>query len=230
MNKFFTKAVLTIATVLLCSFLTLSAQTLAPNTAGVNLFCADADLTLPAAPAGSDWIVKYSATATTTPSTGVILTGGNKIANAELKTGYYYLSSKSQTAGSCESEMQEIPVYVLKPLAPTITPANFCVESPLAQVGNVTNPEDPTKAALVYQWYTVSGGTETIIAGANTKDYTPTAPTVGSITYRLKVGYEINGSKYCPQTTDQTITVTAKPTKPTITIGTAQGTAGAVTF
>jgi hypothetical protein len=82
----------------------------------------------------------------------------------------------------------------------------------------------------VYQWYTVSGGTETIIAGATAKDYTPTAPTVGNTTYRLKVGYEINGSKYCPQTADQTITVTAKPTKPTLTIGTAHGTAGAVTF
>ncbi|SES18833.1 hypothetical protein [Pedobacter rhizosphaerae] len=230
MNKFLTKTILTIAAIVLCSFLTLSAQTLAPNTAGVNLFCSGADLTLPAAPTGADWIVKYSATPTTTPSTGVILTGGNKIPNGDLKTGYYYLSSKSQTAGSCESEMQEIPVYVLKPLVPTITPAPFCVESPLAQIGNVTNPEDPTKAALVYQWYTVSGSTETIINGANTKDYTPTAPTVGSVTYRFRVGYEINGSKYCAQTVDETITVTAKPTKPTLTIGTAHGTAGAVTF
>jgi len=231
MNNFFTKTVLIIATIVLFgSFLTVSAQTLEPNTAGVNLFCSDGELTLPAATAGTDWIVKYSATSTTTPSTGVTLTGGNKVANADLKTGYYYLSSKSTTPGSCESEMQEIPVYVLKPLIPSIAPANFCVESPLAQVGSVTNPEDPTKAALVYQWYTVAAGAETIIAGANTLSYTPTAPTVGSITYRLKVGYEINGSKYCPQIVDKTITVTAKPTKPTLSIGTAQGTATAVTF
>ncbi|MGM9477370.1 hypothetical protein ACS5PU_13100 [Pedobacter sp. GSP4] len=230
MKKILYQTVLTIATVMLCSFLNLSAQTLAPNTPGVNLFCADADLTLPTAPIGSDWIVKYSATSTTSPSLGINLSGGNKIANADLKTGYYYLSSKATAAGSCESEMQEIPVYVFKPLMPTVTPAPFCVESPLAQIGNITNPEDPAKAPLAYQWYTVVGTTETAISGATNKDYTPTAPSVGNTTYRFKVGYEINGNKYCPQSADQTITITAKPTKPTVTIGTAQGTATAVTF
>ncbi len=86
MNNFFTKTALIIATIVLFgSFLTVSAQTLAPNTAGVNLFCSDGELTLPAATAGTDWIVKYSATSTTTPATGITLAGGNKVANADLK-------------------------------------------------------------------------------------------------------------------------------------------------
>ncbi|GGE46145.1 hypothetical protein EV200_104396 [Pedobacter psychrotolerans] len=229
MNNSTTKTIFAVIFVIFCAFSKLSAQVL-PTTPGVSLFCKGSDLTLPAAPAGEDWIVKYSATQTTTPGTGVTLVSG-KIAAADLNTGYYYLSSKSTTAGACESELQEIPVYVLKPLVVDFTPANFCLESPLAQVGLVTNPEDPTITTLAYQWYTVDGANETAISGAIAKDYTPSAPaTVGTKKHRLKVGYVIGGKNYCPQTADHDITVTAKPTKPTITPGTLIGTATAVTF
>ncbi|MCZ4244651.1 hypothetical protein [Pedobacter punctiformis] len=229
MNSTISKTILVVACLLICNIYRLSAQ-VTPTTAGVNLFCQGSELTLPAATPGEDWIVKYSATQTTQPSTGVTLVSGNKISSADLKTGYYYLSSKSTAAGACESEMQEIPVYVLKPLVPVFTPAGFCVETPLAQVGTVTNPENPAITTLAYQWYTVSGGVETIIAGATNSSYTPATPTVGTTTFRLKVGYVINGNKYCPQFIDHDVTVTAKPGKPTITVGTANGTAAAVTF
>lgn len=223
------KTVFAIALLLICSFLRVSAQ-ISPNTPGVNLFCKGSDLTLPAANSGENWIVRFSTGQTTTPSTVITLAGGNKIAAADLQNGYYYLSSKATAAGSCESEMQEIPVYVLKPLVPDFTVANFCVEAPLAQLGTVTNPEDPTITTLAYQWYTVVGTTETAIAGATDKDYTPVTPTVGITKYRLKVGYVIGGNKYCPQTVDKDVTVTAKPTKPTITPAQISGTASAVTF
>lgn len=232
MNTSITKAILAITFLLIGTFSTVSAQVL-PTTSGVSLFCEGADLTLSAAPpAGADWIVKYSPTQTTTPGTGITLVSGNKIAAADLKTGYYYLSSKSTTPGSCESELQEIPVYVLKPLVVTFTPADFCLESPLAQIGAVTNPDATNIPDLAYQWYTVTaGGVETAISGATAKDYTPTAPaTVGTKTHRLKVGYVINGNKYCPQWADHNVTVTAKPVKPTITPGTITGTTTAVTF
>ncbi|MFD2580967.1 hypothetical protein ACFSR6_00585 [Pedobacter vanadiisoli] len=230
MNNSITKTILTITFLLICTFSTVWAQVL-PTTSGVNLFCQGSDLTLPAPPAGANWIVKYSTTQTTTPGTGVTLVSGNKIAASDLNTGYYYLSSKSTTPGSCESELQEIPVYVLKPLVVNFTPADFCLESPLAQVGTVTNPEDPTITTLAYQWYTVTGGVETAITGATAKDYTPSAPaTVGTKTHRLKVGYVINGNKYCAQWADHDVTVTAKPAKPVITPGTITGTASAVTF
>jgi hypothetical protein len=230
MNNSITKTILAITFLLICTFSNVFAQVL-PTTSGVNLFCKGSDLTLPAAPAGEDWIVKYSATQTTTPSTGVTLVSGNKISATDLTTGYYYLSSKSTTPGSCESELQEIPVYVLKPLVVDFTPANFCLESPLAQVGSVTNPEDPTITTLAYQWYTVTGGVETAISGATAKNYTPSAPaTVGTKTHRLKVGYVIGGNNYCAQYADHDITVTPKPVKPTITPGTITGTATAVTF
>lgn len=230
MNSTISKTILALAFLLICNIYRLSAQaTVLPTTTGVNLFCEGSELTLPAPAENENWIVKYSATQNTAPSIGVAL-AGNKISAADLKTGYYYLSSKSTVAGACESAMQEIPVYVLKPLVPKFTPAGFCVETPLAQVGTVVNPEDPTITSLAYQWYTVSGGAETIISGANTPSYTPTAPTVGVTTYRLKVGYVINGNKYCAQVVDHDVTITAKPTKPTITIGTVNGTAAAVTF
>ncbi|NTD99234.1 hypothetical protein G6M26_47980 [Agrobacterium tumefaciens] len=229
MNNSTTKTIFAVIFVIICTFSKVSAQVL-PTTPGVSLFCQGSDLTLPATQAGDDWIVKYSATQTTTPGTGITLVSG-KIAAADLNTGYYYLSSKSTTAGSCESELQEIPVYVLKPLVVDFTPANFCLESPLAQVGSVTNPDATNIPNLAYQWYTVDGTNETAISGATAKDYTPSAPaTVGKKKHRLKVGYVINGNKYCPQWADHDVTVTAKPTKPTITPGTITGTTSAVTF
>lgn len=230
MNNSTTKTIFAVIFVIICACAKVSAQVL-PTTTGVSLFCQGSDLTLPNAPTGEEWIVKYSATQTTTPSTGITLVSG-KIAAADLNTGYYYLSSKSTTAGACESELQEIPVYVLKPLLVDFTPANFCLESPLAQIGSVTNPDAINIPDLAYQWYTVDGANvETAIAGAIAKDYTPTAPaTVGTKKHRLKVGYVIGGKNYCAQVADHDITVTPKPTKPTIVPGTLTGTATAVTF
>ncbi len=230
MNNSTTKTIFAVIFVIICTFSKVSAQLL-PNTPGVSLFCNGTDLTLPPAPSGEDWIVKYSATQTNIPSTGIILASGNKIPAADLKTGYYYLSSKSTTAGACESELQEIPVYVLQPLVVEFIPANFCLESPLAQVGTVSSPDANTQA-FVYQWYTLDGaGAETAIPGATAKDYTPSAPAiVGTKKHRLKAGYLIDGKNYCPQTADHDIMVTPKPTKPTITPGTITGTATAVTF
>ncbi len=230
MNNSITKSILAITFLLICTFSRVSAQGVLPTTTGVSLFCKGSDLTLPPPPTGANWIVKYSATSSTAPSDGVLLVSG-KIPAAKLETGYYYLSSKSTVDGSCESELQEIPVYVLEPLVVDFTPADFCLESPLAQKGLVTNPEVTNIPDLAYQWYTVTGGVETAISGATAKDYTPSAPaTVGTKTHRLKVGYLINGNKYCPQWADHDVTVTAKPVKPTITPGTITGTATAVTF
>ena len=229
MNNSITKTILAAIFFLICTFSSVSAQVVLPTTSGVSLFCKGSDLTLPPKPDGADWIVKYSATQTARPSEGVILVSG-KIPAAKLITGYYYLSSKLTVDGSCESELQEIPVYVLEPLVVNFTPADFCLESPLAQIGNASSPDANTQA-FAYQWYTVDGTIETAIPGQTTKDYTPSAPaTVGIKTHRLKVGYVINGNKYCPQWADHDVKVTAKPVKPTITPGTITGTASAVTF
>ena len=231
MNNSITKTILAAIFFLICTFSSVSAQVVLPTTSGVNLFCEGSDLTLPPHPDDADWIVKYSATSTTAPNIGVTLVSG-KIPAADLKTGYYYLSSKSAAQGSCESELQEIPVYVLKPLVVKFTPADFCLENPLAQVGNVENPESDNIPVLAYQWYTVTGEggeeEETAISGATRKDYTPV--TVGEKKYRLKAGYVINVNKYCPHWADHNGTVTTKPVKPTIIPGTITGTATAVTF
>ena len=101
----------------------------------------------------------------------------------------------------------------------------------LAQKGSVSSP-DPNTQGFAYQWYTLdAANAETAIPGAIQKDYTPSAPaTVGTKKHRLKAGYVINGKNYCAQVSDHDITVTPKPTKPTITPGTITGTATAVTF
>ncbi|WP_421940867.1 hypothetical protein [Pedobacter sp.] len=229
MKKFLITKILFIPLIILCIQSTVIAQVV-PTTPGVNLFCEGSDLTLPAPAANENWVVKYSASQTTTPATVIPLVAGNKIPAADLKTGYYYLSTKSTAPASCESDMQEIPVYVLKPLLPSFTPANFCIESPVQQVGSVVNPEDPIISTIAYQWYTLSGGVENIIVGENSKDYTPVNPTAGTKTYRLKVGYLINGNKYCPQIIDHNVTINPKPAKPNVTNSTIIGTANAVTF
>lgn len=230
MNNSITKTILAAIFLLICTFSSVSAQVVLPTTSGVSLFCQGVDLVLDLPAQNTIWIMKYSADKSIPPTEGVALTNGTTIPGASLKTGYYYLSSKSTVDGSCESELQEIPVYVLKPLVVNFTPADFCLESPLAQIGNVSSPDANTQA-FAYQWYTVDGTVETAIPGQTTKDYTPSAPaTVGIKTHRLKVGYVINGNKYCPQWADHDVKVTAKPVKPTITPGIITGTASAVTF
>jgi len=229
MKKFLITKILLIPLIILCIQSSVIAQVV-PTTPGVNLFCEGSDLTLPAPAANENWIVKYSVNQTATPATVIPLSAGTKIVAADLKTGYYYLSAKSTAAGACESDMQEIPIYVLKPLVLAFTPANFCVENPQKQTGSVVNPESPLLASLAYQWYKVNAGTESIIAGETTKDYTPVNEVVGVHTYRLKVGYLINGNKYCPQIIDHDITVSPKPGKPNVAGSTIIGTANAVTF
>lgn len=230
MNNFFTKPILIIAICLFCSYSKVNAQAAVdPAATGVSLFCSGSALTitLPATP-NTTWKLMYSELQTTTPSTPVTMING-AVSAADTKTGFYYLSSKSNDPNSCESDMQEIPVYVLKPLVVDFTKADFCVASPQQQTGNVTNT-DPKITTLAYQWYSISGTTENIIPGATSPTYTPTNPTVGKTLYRLKVGYLIGANKYCPVVADHEITVSPKPTKPTITPTQIQGTAEAVTF
>ncbi|RZK67045.1 MAG: hypothetical protein EOO92_24635 [Pedobacter sp.] len=230
MNKFFTQSIFAIALVLCCNFIKAYAQVaVSPTTTGVSLFCSGGAMTLalPTTP-NTTWKLMYSDQQTTTPSTPVAMING-AISAADTKTGFYYLSSKSNDPNSCESDMQEIPVYVLKPLVVDFTNVDFCVASPQQQTGSVTS-NDQLATTLAYQWYTLTGTTENIISGATQADYTPTNPTVGTTKYRLKVGYLIGANKYCPAFVDKDVTVTAKPTKPTITPTQIQGTAGAVTF
>jgi hypothetical protein len=234
MKTTFIRVALTLLVVLIFSFGKAKSQAVVlPTTTGVNLFCQGADLQLPAPPTNENWIVKYSATQTTTPTTGVTLTS-NKITAADLATGYYYLSSKSSVEGSCESALQEIPVYVLKPLIVDITPTNFCIEAtPIKIAALITNPENANISTLAYQWYTIdASNVEHAIAGETTIDFTPSGTlAVGTTKYRLKVGYVIGGNKYCPAVSaDKILEITAKPTKPTITVEQIGGNATPATF
>ncbi|WP_316813799.1 hypothetical protein [Pedobacter heparinus] len=216
-----TKLLVTTILILLVSA-TKSLAQVTPSTSGVTLMCSDGALDFGAPAASTTWIVRYSATSTTTPSTGVTLTG-NTVAAADLQTGYYYLISKGTAAGSCESEPQEIPVYKLAPIAAQFTFADYCSENAAASAftGSAV-AADPNVTTYAYQWYTVSGGTPTVIQGATNATYTPTLvnTTTSDITttYRLQVGYLIGTDKYCGTTIDHDVKVLAKPTKPTVTI------------
>lgn len=226
MKKTLTKLVVATIVVLFGTALSAEAQVL-PTTSGVNLLCSGSALDFGAPAANTTWIVRYSATQTTTPSTGVALTG-NTVAAADVQTGYYYLISKGTAAGSCESSMQEIPVYKLAPLSATFTFADYCSENASATTFTGTvSAADANATTYAYQWYTVAGGTETPISGATNSTYTPTivnnTNTDITTTYRLRAGYLIGGAKYCGFEVDHNVKTLAKPTTPTVTIPSSAG-------
>lgn len=216
-----TKFLIVATVVLLGNVLAATAQ-VTPSTSGVNLMCSGSALDFGAPASNTTWIVRYSATSTTTPSTGVSLTG-NTVAAGDLQTGYYYLISKGTAVGACESEPQEIPVYKLAPIAAQFTFADYCSENAATSAfTGSASASDPNVSTYAYQWYTVVSGTPTAISGATSASYTPTLlnTTTSDITttYRLQVGYLINGSKYCGTFVDHDVKVLAKPTKPAVTI------------
>jgi hypothetical protein len=218
------KSLLKIAmiTVLLFSINLIAQAAPTPTTPGVKLICSGGTFKLDAVASGTTWEVRYSATQTPTPTTGVALAADGLTINVPLETGYYYIYSKS-TATGCISEAQEIPFYVFKPLTASIAGVSaYCIEnantSTAELTATVTNTDD--YVTLAYQWYTVDGSNaETPIALATGLTYTPTENTAGTTTtYKFKVGYLVSGNKFCPGEMTKTVTVTTPPTKPTITI------------
>ncbi len=201
------------------------AQVVMPTTPEVTLFCDGTPLDLGNAPAGTEWIVRYSEEPTDTPNDNVTLSG-NTIPAATLVTGYYYVSYDNPNDPEvCESEMLEMPIYKFAPLSITFTASDYCIEDASTQTfeGDLTSTD--AYDTFAYQWYTVDGGTETAIDGATTIDYNPD-PSIqpGTTTnYRLKAGYLVGALRYCSTTYDMAVTVTAKPGTPTISIEGATG-------
>ncbi|PYF76709.1 hypothetical protein [Pedobacter nutrimenti] len=221
--KTITTKIFIVAMVLLFGNAFRSTAQVLPTTSGVNFLCNGSDLDFGAPAANTTWIVRYSATSTTTPSAGVALTG-NKVPAASVQTGYYYLISKGTAAGSCESSPQEIPVYKFAPISVAFTAADYCSENAATTTfTGTTTASDPNVSTYAYQWYTVdAGGLATAISGATSSTYTPTLTNNTnadiSTTYRLQSGYLVAGNKYCGTTVDHVVKVLAKPTTPTITI------------
>jgi len=202
----------------ICSINFYSQAQVLPGTTDVKLFCNSGTMDLGNPPANTTWEVAYSATSTTTPSAGVTLTG-NTITGTDLKTGYYYIMTKGTAAGACISAAQEVPVYLLSPLSVDFSGHELCVENIAGATltGAISSP-DVNTTSFAYQWYTVSGGTETAISGETNATYTPSLTASSTTTYRLKAGYLIGGNKYCSSTQDHSINILATPTAPTITI------------
>ncbi|ACU03859.1 hypothetical protein [Pedobacter heparinus] len=227
MKKSFTKIAIVTIVVLFGNLSTSFAQAVTPTTSNVQFVCEGGILTLGSPGSANQWIVKYDANSPTPGSpTTVTPNASNQITGTDVKTGYYIITNKSTDAGTCESEAQIIPVYVLPTLTPTITAANsYCTE----QAGTTTftgsaTPAAPSGAELVYQWYTYDGTTETIIAGqTDPASFHPTVTNSGSTPinaiYRLKVAYKVGTLLYCPQTASKTVSVLPRPTTPAITIG-----------
>ncbi|RQP15921.1 MAG: hypothetical protein EAS52_13450 [Parapedobacter sp.] len=193
-----------------------------PTTSGVNLFCQGSDLDLGTPPANTEWIVRYSSTETTTPTTTLVLTD-NSIPAADLETGYYYISTVGNAANPeiCESDMATVPVYVFAPLTVDFDAEDYCIEDAGDQTFTADLTTTDAYTTYAYQWFTVSGGVETAIVGATSATYTPD-PDINpntTTTYRLKAGYSVGSLTYCSSAEDHEVTVLPKPSTPTITIG-----------
>lgn len=213
----------TTATVILLVVTVISAkaQLVNPGTVGVNFVCTGGTIDVGSPTAGTTWVVRYSDQPTTTPNDNITLTGTTF---EPTQTGYYYLFAVN--TDDCESDPQEIPVYVLAPLTVAFEGDDYCSEDASStEFTAAVTAADPNVTTYAYQWYTVAEGTETPIAGATGETFTPTETTPDNqTTYRVRAGYVIGGSKYCSDTDEKLITVLPKPTTPTITIGsTAEG-------
>ena len=194
-----------------------------PTTPDVNLFCDGTDLVLPTPATGTQYIVRYSEMPTTTPSNTLTLDDdGVTIPSSELATGYYYVSIEGDATNPelCESDMTELPVYKFAPLTVAFTAKDYCIEDASNQsfIGTVTSTD--SYDTYTYQWYTVANDIETEIEGATTETYKPSTDVAAgtTTTYRLKAGYRVGELRYCAAISDVEVTVTAKPTAPTITI------------
>lgn len=195
-----------------------------PGTPNVALFCANPssyDLDDPVAAntgggTGAAWRVVYSASQLTDAqvwATTPITLSGNSIPGAQIQTGYLYISQTYSDA--CDSEIKEIPVYVFKALTSSISGANdYCIEDVASQTFNAGVTSADAYQTFVYQWYTVNGGVETVIDGATSATYKPSATiSVGTTTtYRVKVAYSVDNKRYCTAQNEKAVAVKAKPT------------------
>ena len=207
--------IIAVAIMLFWTPMLLNAQVL-PSTEGVHFVCTSGTISLPNPALGTTWVIRYSETQTTTPTGNTIEPDNNQFTPSA--TGYYYLFSVN--SDNCESDPQEIPIYVLAPLSVSLDGENYCSEDASGTnfTANIT-ANDPNVNSYAYQWYIVNGTTETSIPNATSATYTPTetVPNVSTV-YRVRAGYLIGGNKYCSSTNDKEITVLQKPIKPTITI------------
>lgn len=197
-----------------------------PATEGVKFFCHDAgdyDLGTPTnVGPNSRWVVRHSTTPLVIENIGatmpITLTGtGNSIPAANLVTGYLYISIISDE--TCESLPEIIPIYKFAQLTAAITGADdYCEENPTTFTATPTSSDAYTTFA--YQWYTFDGTDETAIVGATNSTYTPAGLLAGNTTsYKVRIGYLVSSEKYCSNlSAAEAVSVTAKPSKPTITV------------
>jgi hypothetical protein len=203
-------------------------------TAGtLGAFCADETVKLTAAAPGATsttW-VRYAGSAvsgTAVPITGTGTTTST-ISDTPPAPGYYTYVSTSTNADGCATISDPAIVYYLPGITAAITSSipgttgycenNFPGTAPTftAAAGKVTTSGTVTETfGYKYQWYK---GTS-VISGAIAATYTLNNAddvSVGANNYSVKITYQV---KACTETASNsiTITVTAKPTKPTISL------------
>ncbi|MFD1631637.1 hypothetical protein [Pseudopedobacter beijingensis] len=201
---------------------TVNAATVVPKTtADVQYVCSGGTINLgtPSSP-GHEWEVSYIADDTNTPAPLSIT--GNQISGTDLKTGYYYIVSKNSTTG-CLSDAQKIPVYVLPPFSITETKKDFCIADATSTNFSATvsiTDSNITNADIAFQWYSVSGTTETAITGATSSSYALTNyTTAGDYKLIVKYAYKFGTTYYCADSKNMEFKVHDKPTTPTISVG-----------
>jgi hypothetical protein len=171
---------------------------------------------------GNQIVIKSSTTASsymfykkTTSGTMLLVQNGTSNTYTETSTGsgYYTYTLVTVNSNGCESPMSDpYNVFVLPPLTPTITASstNVCAS---AQTTSVLTASPVSNSSYTYSYQWTRNGVN--IAGATSNTYTVSETTAGTVTYDVKVSYNLNPTcaVFAPA---QPITVVPLPAKPVI--------------
>lgn len=223
MKNYITK--ITLLTVIAIFSITFKSEAQVTVATAGQFACEGQTITLPSPGTDKSWVVRYDANSATPSSPTTLTLTSNTIAAADVKTGYYLISTTSSDPTVCSSDAQTIALFVLPTLTPSFTSSNYCSENASITdfVASVTPTTPPTGATISYQWYTVISGAEAAITGETNATFHPTITNTTTspvtATYRLKAAYKIGSTYYCEQIVDKSVTVLPKSTVPTITLG-----------
>lgn len=182
---------------------------------------------------GSPAVVKtYNGTA---GSENLTVTGGTELDAAG--SHYWRVHVISASGASCTGDPSDpIEVYMLPAYTVQVTPAtaSYCIDGTTnttkTVITSLATPANsatlPTGVDFSYAWVTVPGSGVGAVDGTDSKKFNMTTTTAGSYTVTSNVTYTVPAGKTlkspggtpCTESGSTTVTVTAKPAKPVISV------------
>jgi hypothetical protein len=195
------------------------ANTAPPTTASAvaQVLCNASAITLKgdADPTGTmkyNWYKTNSSGVKTLVKTGV--NKDNAYTETSTDAGYYTYQLVMVNGNGCETPSDPFNLYVLPPLNATVDgQSSVCANNQTTTDLTISGLD--SRFTYTYQWYRET----TLLTGETTNKHTVTELTAGAtpVKYSVLISYVLKPT--CNQQPAKNITVTALPTKPTITFG-----------